>query len=43
MPIPSGAAPAAASTRTASGRDGEPASRAQSTKPIAASAPSAFQ
>ena len=42
-PRPSGTAAAAASARTAVGRSRAPASRAQSTNPIAASAPSAFQ
>ena len=41
--MPERRAAAAASTRAASGRDGVPARRAQSTRPMAASAPSAFQ
>jgi hypothetical protein len=41
--MPSGAAPAAAAIRSARGRVTSPAMRAQSTSPIAASAPVAFQ
>ena len=41
--MPSGAAAAAAAARSAPGRVASPASRAQRTTPIAASAPVAFQ